>query len=558
MLASFRAQAPAAFSPSAPAASPLPAALGARTQRTLLYALLALGTGLRLYHFIDNRSFFIDELLLNGNILKLGFKELITGPFAYEQKAPLGYLWAARLCVVLFGPHEMALRLFPLLCGLGALFGFVLIARYFLRAWGVVLAVGIVALAYPIVYHAVEAKQYSTELFVSILILGLYVRFKDRTSLAALLAWGVAGGVLLWFSFPAIFMLAGVGGAVGLPALWRRDWRRLALFLVPAALWLVSFGLLYHFFVGKYHDSGWLTDFFRVKYDAYLPLAQPVAASKWLLIKTYAFLFHPLGMQLELRAGYNYHGLRRLLELGWVAVPLIGAGVLALLKHQKTTLLLLGLPVMLALVASGLGQYPFYQRFTLFLVPSVVLILAYGAQWVCTFLALGRRFAYVLQALVLAPGLLNSARQAFDTRSFYNKEYYREVFLYINDHFQAGDAVYVYWNMRMGYDYYKTAYDLRYHAIEGSYAKNRSTSQADYLAHLAPDFAALKGKKRVWLVYDVNNWDPIGTYVNQPAWYHNRAYPPGRLLNEYFAGQGKQVDHYQEKFWATTLYELPR
>ena len=59
-------------------------------------------------------------------------------------------------------------------------------------------------------------------------------------------------------------------------------------------------------------------------------------------------------------------------------------------------------------------------------------------------------------------------------------------------------------------------------------------------------------------MYDVNNWDPIGTYVNQPTWYHNRAYPPGRLLNEYFAGQGKQVDHYQEKFWATTLYELPR
>lgn len=554
----FRTATPAIARPPVSVASRPAAAPGARTQRYLLYALLALGTGLRLYHFVTNRSFFIDELLLNGNIIKLNFRELVTGPFAYEQKAPLGYLWAARLGVVLFGSHERALRLFPLLCGLGALFGFVPIARHFLRPWGVVLAVGIVALSYPVVYHSVEAKQYSTELFATILALGCYLRFKDQTSVAAMLAWGVAGGLLVWFSFPVIFVLAGVGGAVCLPALWHRDWRRLARFLLPGALWLLSFGLLYYFFVGKYHDSGWLTDFFRVKYDAYLPLGHPGAAVKWLLIKTYSFLFHPLGMQLDLGAGHNYHGLRRVLELGWVAVPLIVVGALGLLRRQKTTLLLLGLPVVLALAASALGQYPFYQRFTLFLVPLVVLMLAYGAQQVCALPLLGRRFAYGLLALVLAPGLINSARQALDTRTFYNREYYREVFLYINDHFREGDTVYVYWNMRMGYDYYKPAYGLRYTAVEGRYTKQQSTSQADYLAHLLPDFASLKGKKRVWLVYDVNNWDPIGTYVNQPAWYHDSAYPPGQLLNKYFAGRGKQVDHYQEKFWATTLYELPR
>ncbi|MBC3542129.1 glycosyltransferase family 39 protein, partial [Rufibacter sp. H-1] len=89
----------------------------------------------------------------------------------YEQKAPLGFLWAERLAVELLGKGEMALRLFPLLCGLAALAAFVPVARHFLRPWAAALAVGLLALASPAVYHAVEAKQYSTELLASVLAL---------------------------------------------------------------------------------------------------------------------------------------------------------------------------------------------------------------------------------------------------------------------------------------------------------------------------------------------------------------------------------------------------
>ncbi len=72
-------------------------------QRFALYLVLVIGIGFRLFHFFYNRSLFIDELYLNISLIKLNFWELATQALAYEQKAPIGYLWAVKLCVLLFG-----------------------------------------------------------------------------------------------------------------------------------------------------------------------------------------------------------------------------------------------------------------------------------------------------------------------------------------------------------------------------------------------------------------------------------------------------------------------
>ncbi|UOQ77039.1 glycosyltransferase family 39 protein [Hymenobacter sp. 5516J-16] len=134
------------------------------------------------------------------NTINMGFWELATQPFQYEQKAPIGYLWVSRLSVLLFGKREMALRLFPLLCGVGTLGVFTLIARHYLKTWGAVVAVGILALSPACIYHSVEAKQYSTELFMATLCLWLYIRFHKSASLPALLTWGY------WGHHPVVFV----------------------------------------------------------------------------------------------------------------------------------------------------------------------------------------------------------------------------------------------------------------------------------------------------------------------------------------------------------------
>jgi hypothetical protein len=208
------------------------------------------------------------------------------------------------------------------------------------------------------------------------------------------------------------------------------------------------------------------------------------------------------------------------------------------------------------LLAAAVSQYPFYQRFTLFLAPFIMLALAYGAEEVARRFWPGTVAAYALVLLTLLPSLANSTRQVINPDRFYNREYYRDAVLAVNEQYQEGDAVYVYWNMRQAYDYYKAAYSLKYTATKASLVKNTSTSQANYLRNLQPDFAAFQGKKRLWFIYDSNNRDAIGDFVDQPAWYHDKSMPPGRLLNEHFATLGKEVKHYQWGHYEVALYEL--
>ncbi|MGI4969508.1 MAG: glycosyltransferase family 39 protein [Janthinobacterium lividum] len=524
-------------------------------QNRLILILLGLGFFFRLFHFFNNRSFFTDEITLSVSLIKLNFWQLATQPLAYEQKAPLGYLWASRLCVLVLGKQEQALRLFPLLCGLGGLVYFVPVARYFLRAWGTVLAVGLLALAYPAMYHAVEAKQYSTELFATVLALYLYINYHQEKALRPLLLWGVLGGLLLWFSFSTVFVLAGMGGAICLTALLQRDWKRFATYLIPCALWLLSFGILYVLFVSKYHKSEWLTYFFKIRNNAYLPITEPAAALQWLAVKFYAFLDHPLGMLLDVSIGpttFTQH----FFKLGWLSIPMLCVGAYSLGRRHWQWFLVFFLPFVLTLAASAVTQYPFHERLTLFLLPIAVLVLAYGTQQVGRFSPFGFRLMPLLLFLLLAIPLANMSRQAIQARRFYNQSYYREMLLYVNDRVRAGDGVYVYWNMRPAYEYYKEAYHLKYTAVEGSYVKNKSVNQADYLRNLQPDFISFKGKKRLWYVYDVNIRDAIGDFVEYPAWYFDPNHMPGILLNNYFSSLGKQIDYYHKNDFSVTLFEL--
>ncbi|KAA9325868.1 hypothetical protein F0P96_19070 [Hymenobacter busanensis] len=514
-----------------------------------LAAVLALGTFFRLFHYFHNRSLFIDELFLSINLIKLGFRDLLTGPFMYEQKAPIGYLWAVKLCVTLFGKQEAALRLFPLLCGLGALFGFVPVARHFLRPWGVVVAVGILALSAPCIYHSVEAKQYSTELCAAVLALLLYTRFGAASRVGPLLLWGLLGAGLLLFSFSVIFVLAGIASVVVLDTVLRKEWKRAALACLPGAIWLVGFALQYHFFISKYPQSAWLIDFFRTQNDGFMPVAGPLLGTlKWVAAKFYFLFLHPLGLLLSLDGPLQPLAdgpWKHLFKMGFLPAVFTTAGLVLLARRQPLTLALLTLPIGLALAASALAIYPFYERFTLVFAPALALILAYGVQ---RMLARERRYRLVAAAvagLVLLPALVNSARQVARPTLIMNAETNRDVLLFVNEHFQPGDAVYVFWNMRQAYEYYQDAYQLKYTAIPGSRVKNGTHNQAEYFQRLLPDFQGLAGKKRLWFIYNDVNRDAIGDFAGRPAWYHRPEFNPSGMLKTYFAQRGRAVLHYQ-------------
>ena len=84
------------------------------------------GSALRIAPFLIDRSLWLDEAKLALNVLERSPAQLFA-PLDYDQAAPVGFLLLEKRAVMAFGEGERALRLVPLIAGLGALWLFALV-----------------------------------------------------------------------------------------------------------------------------------------------------------------------------------------------------------------------------------------------------------------------------------------------------------------------------------------------------------------------------------------------------------------------------------------------
>lgn len=511
----------------------------------LIWTLVGIGCFLRLFHYVDNRSLWIDEIYLNTSILKMGLWELVTQPLLYEQIAPIGVILPLKISAVLLGNNELALRLFPLLCGLASVVLFVPVARHFLGStiW-LIAAVGILALSPPLIYHAVEAKQYSTELLGSVLCLYVYFKYNSNLSRRSLLHWGLWGAIITWFSYSSIFVLTGTVAAIGLYNVSRRDWRAVWRLMLPLCIWTVSFALHYHLTASHSTEPSWLTNWFAVRqgFMPLLPLSYPEVM--WFYHATHYFLDYPLGLLWDVAPAGSI--LQLVLKTGQVVAALLlcGLGALWLFHRNQQLALVLVLPVGLTLLASGLKLYPFFERLTVFLAPLLILLLVLGCEKVATFIPQRAFISYALLILLLTWPFWMSLKQAINPDLFggYKREYHRENLLYINQQYRPGDVIYIYWNLLPVYRYYKEIYNFNFKAIEGKDVRFTSNSKQEYLHNLKADITALRGKKRVWFLYKDNFFTNVGDYEFQPTWYWKLHPGSGRFFHDHIARTGRIVE----------------
>ncbi|WP_187261823.1 glycosyltransferase family 39 protein [Pontibacter beigongshangensis] len=523
------------------------------------WILLAMGLFFRLFHFFDDRSLWLDEVYLATSLAKMDLLQLTFSDLKFEQKAPLVFLWMCKAAVMLFGKSDMAFRLFPLLCGILSLFLFLPVARYFLRPWGVAVAVGLLALAPPLVYHSVEIKQYSAELLATVMCLYLYTCYQAKRSYRQLATWGLLGALIIWISFTSIFILAGIAIALSGYYLLKKEWKVVAVLLIPFSMWLASFIINYLFFTSKHAaDSEWLLYYFRIR-GGFMPLPpDSLSDLLWPLQSAGTRLMHyPLGLLWDVSSIPNA-ALQFILRRPLIGILCAGAGLFYFYRRNKKVLLVLLVPYALTLVASALEAYPMYERLTVFLAPIFILIIATGCERLISLLRPSfSSWALILPALLLAAPLWTSASQVVDPDLFgnYKKDYYKEAFLHINDHYNKGDQVYIYWNMLPPYRFYKDTQNLSYNAIEGSDFRSISKNATDYFSKLSPEIEAVKGAKRVWLLYSKTRGTKIGEFERQFAWYYNSVYG-GKKLHNKFRQLGKELAAYETPELKVVLFEL--
>ncbi|MCF2444152.1 glycosyltransferase family 39 protein [Dyadobacter sp. CY345] len=534
-----------------------------KNHRFPILLILFAGFFFRVFHYLNNRSLWEDEVFLASSLIRMNFTELATLPLDYQQRAPIGFLWLAHLGVFFFDKKELSLRLFPFVAGIAALFTFVPVARYFLRSnQSIFAAIFVVALAPPIIYHAVEVKQYGTEFFASVLSLYLYTHFVQKDNIKDLLIWGILGAIILWFSFSSLFVLFGMAGSVCLTCLIKKEWKQLFLYMIPFSVWLISFLIQYAFFISKFPEEEWLIQFWRNR-DAFMPIPpHSVKDLLWPFKQIYSLVRYPMGLTwFDLDYKNDYSDKLRILAR-MPALPILTGllGLWTLLKKERKHLLLFALPVILALIASALEFYPLRERLTVFLSPIFILVIGKGVENIYTWPVSAWAKKIFLCALLAAP-LLNSTLQMIDPELFgdYKKSSQREAMQYLQKNYQAGDVVYVYWNNQPSFRYYQQAYGFNFKTVFGSDVRYVSHNFDSYFKNLSSDFKKLNGSRRLWYAYKPYNGIKIGDIEKEPKWYYYKVDAVKKML-EKISSFGVLKDSYPSRETGTDvklyLFEL--
>ena len=174
---------------------------------------VTVGVALRLVEYFSDRSLWVDESVVALNLEARSFEGLFHH-LSFYVVAPVGFLALEKLVITLFGASEYALRAVPLVASLVALTAFVPLARRLLAPRVVPMAVLLFALSDPLIRYAGEAKQYESDVAVTVLLL-LYATTRllppARLTWGSVIGFAILGLVAFFFAHPAIFVSAGSG-----------------------------------------------------------------------------------------------------------------------------------------------------------------------------------------------------------------------------------------------------------------------------------------------------------------------------------------------------------
>ncbi len=481
------------------------------------WVIIGLGVLLRLTRYLDNRSLWIDEAFITLNILNKSFADFL-GPLDLGQAAPVGWLVLQKLVVQAFGDSEYSLRLLPFLSGVASLFLFYAVARHYIKPIALPIALGLFVISEWLVYYSSEVKQYSSDVTIALLLLLVtsYVQRKGFTP-GWLSILGVTGAVCVWFSHPALFVLAGVGVGLGIPCLVRREWARAGWLSAVGFTWLVSFLAAY---VIALHNID--TEFFvRTQGQWLMPFPPSSPADVWWFVTTF------FGIFLE-PASFALTGIAALTFL---------VGCFSIFSESKEKLLILLSPALFVLVASAFDKYLFGSRFLLFFVPVMLLLIGEGAGhiWNTT-----RHNAPVIGVTVIGLLFLLLIHQAiwFQFKPNYIREEIKPVMAYLRDHRQDGDVLYLYWAAQYAFEYYQD----RYGFDKDDYVAG-TAAVGDFEAYTA-DLEELRGNVRVWVLFSHDVWGESRFFLGRLDTVGRRLdsfYTVGAMVHLYDLGQDQSL-----------------
>lgn len=489
--------------------------------KKLSWLLIGFGIIVRLAQYLWNRSLWADEAVLALNIVNRSYLQLLQ-PLDYDQGAPIGFLMVEKLAVQIFGNNEYALRLFPLLCSIVSLFLFYKLAKGLIQPIAIPIALALFASLPYLVYYASEVKQYSSDVAIALLCCLISLRLKSpKLTIREVVTVALVGAIAIWFSHPAIFVLAGVGSSCFLINYIKKLPLKIANYFIIYSTWLVSFAGFYFLSIRNLSSDEDLLTSWRAAFPSF-PLD-----IIWYLDALGKFFYRPLGF------------------IAWMdglAIILFVVGCIACFHRKKDTLLILLSPVLMTFLAAALQKYPFRSRLVLFLTPFIILLIAEGTDYIRrkTWYKPTVIVSILILILLLAPPL-GSASQLLVKPSL--KGEIKPVISYIKSHQQPGDILYIYQRGKYQFKYYAQKYGYQ----EGDYIigvddldklDGKKLSEEEWQRY-KNDLDKLRGNHRVWFLFA-----------------HANIASENEKIKSYLDSIGKQIEFYEQPGAFVYLYDL--
>ncbi len=364
--------------------------------------LLALGVLLRCTRFFLKFPLWEDEAFLCVNLIDRDYLGL-TKPLDYHQVAPACFLWAQKTVVDLCGFSEWSLRLLPFVCSIAALLVFYRVVQQITSdALAVAVAVGVFSVAYSGTRYAAEAKQYASDLFLSVTLLALWSQWQTQGKKNIwlwLLALTTPAAVLI--AYPSIFVAGAISAAL-LVECWRERSRAV---IVP---WLAMNGLLLVALVGVLalakgqasSEQQFMADFWK---DSFPSLSNPLQWPQWFWhAHAGEFFAYPVG---------GRHGGSLLTAIT------VFTGAAWMVRHRPPQQWFVWLmPFGLQMLAAAIQKYPYggHVKFSQAIAPAICLLMGLGTSSLLSRIANPAARARWSQAVLIGLGLIGVTSLARD------------------------------------------------------------------------------------------------------------------------------------------------
>jgi len=489
-------------------------------QRWVAGGIITLGVVLRLAHYLSNRVLWLDEARLALNIVNRSVTELSQPVLERLQAAPFLFLTIEKGMVTTFGANEYALRAFPLVAGVSALFFFWHLAKRCLSSTGALIALFLFAVSNPLIYFSAEVKQYALDVASVVLIYVMALRIhQEELTLGRTLLFGGTGAVLIWLSFPLLFVLAAVGLTLFVDAAWRRMPTRMVHYAFVGALWVLSFALQYLMILQYISVDAGFQEWWGGVENAFAPLPFSRAGIAWYGQAIPNLMRTPGGF---LVADFS------------LFVAFVGS-VALWCNGKKRELFLLLLPFVFVLVASSLHKYPLSGRLMLFFVPALLLLVAAGVNQLLT---LTSRGSSVIAAAALCLLLPFGGEYSLFPRTPKAIDELKPALQYLERSWQPGDVVYLYYAAEPSFKYYWSRNSGSY--ITGVRSRDNWHKYID-------DLNQLRGKRRVWVFF---------SHVFAPVKKAGERVSEQDFFLQYLDRIGTRIDAFTTEGGSAYLYDL--